>query len=333
MQRWLVIQLAVLTVISGWGVSRVQAQGPAPTAYSITEDPGFALFGPSVVKVSRDGSKEVVDQIMPPMQGRPKEFHSRLFYDLQAHRLYTQVVSDPATPCGVQEYNDPEPAPEIDPIGGSAALMKEISGPDNKSKEVGTETLNGMPTRVVEITSPQGNAKVWFTQKGGFLVKIVSIDKDGKATTMLEVKQISFSKPPASAFALPASCASAQLPPPPAKPGPNVTAVTLEKIGNYTGACPAHLKMVGTITVDSAGPVFYQFGAGNMAPGKTLTFPSAGTKTVTEVMTFQPKYGNQMGGTAILEAIGIDSAGNHSLAMKGSNNSDFNITCTSGGGK
>jgi len=29
-----------------------------------------------------------------------------------------------------------------------------------------------------------------------------------------------------------------------------------------------------------------------------------GTKTVTHVMTFQPKYGNQMGGGAILEAIG-----------------------------
>ena len=43
-------------------------------------------------------------------------------------------------------------------------------------------------------------------------------------------------------------------------------------------------------------------------------------------MTFQPKYGNDMGGGAILEAIGMDDAGNHDPGMKGSNNSDFTIT-------
>ena len=70
-----------------------------------------------------------------------------------------------------------------------------------------------------------------------------------------------------------------------------------------------------------------------MAPGGMLTFEAAGTKTVTGVITRQPTYGNNMGGGAILEAIGTDEAGKHDLAMKGSNNSDFTITCTSGGGK
>jgi hypothetical protein len=289
-------------------------------------------MGPQVVKISRDGSKEVIDQIMPPMPGRDKEYHGRLLYDFQAHRLYTQILSDASVPCGVQQYNDPAAPGELDVISGAADIQKELTA-KGPMKQVGTETVNGFAANVMEFTSPDTNGKIWIAQKGGFPVKIVFIDKAGKATTFIEVKQLSFAQPPASAFTLPASCASAQLPPPPATPGPNVTTVTLEKIGNYTGACPAHLKMVGTITVDGPGPVFYQFGAGNMAPGKTLTFTSAGTKTVTEVMSFQPTYGNQMGGSAILEAIGIDSAGNHSLAMKGSNNSDFNINCTSGGGK
>lgn len=331
-QRSIVI-LAVLTMISGWGLTRLQAQGPTPQTYSLTEDPGFALFGPMVVKISRDGSKEAIDQIMPVGPGRDKEFHSHLLYDFQAHRIYTQVLSDPAVPCGVQVYNDPAGPKELDVISGSADLMKEMSGPNDKSRQVGTETLNGIPAKVVEITSPEGNAKVWFSQAGNYPIKIVSIAKDGKETTMLEVKQLSFARPPASAFTLPASCASAQLPPPPAKPGPNVTALTLEKIGNYIGPCPAHIKMVGTITVDGPGPVFYQFGAGNMEPGETLTFSAAGTKTVTHMMAFQPTYGNQMGGSAILEAIGVDSAGNHGIPTQGSNNADFNITCTSGGGK
>ena len=242
-------------------------------------------------------------------------------------------MSDPGRPCGVQEYKDPAAPAEFDVISGSADIQKELTG-KGQLKQAGTETVNGFAARVMEFTSPEANGKIWIAQKGGFPVKVVFIDKDGKATTFIEVKELSFAKPPASAFALPASCASAQLPPaPPAKPGPNVTALTLQKIGNYTGPCPAHIKMVGTITVDGPGPVFYQFGAGNMEPGETLTFSAAGTKTVTHTMTFQPKFGNQMGGSALLEAIGIDSAGNHGIPTQGSNNADFNITCTSGGGK
>jgi hypothetical protein len=91
--------------------------------------------------------------------------------------------------------------------------------------------------------------------------------------------------------------------------------------------------MTGTITVDRPGTVFYQFGAGTFNPGKTIVFTAAGSKTVSDVMTFRPKYGNQMGGGAILEAIGADAKGNHAMLTQGSNNSDFNITCTSGGGK
>jgi len=293
-------------------------------------------MGPQVVKITRDGSKEAIDQIMPPIPGqRDKEYHGHLLYDFQAHRLYTQVLSDPRMPCGVQEFNDPAAPAELDVISGSADIQKELTG-KGQVKQVGTETVNGFATNVMDFTSPDAKGKIWVAQKGGFPVKLVFIDKDGRATTFIEVKQLSFAKPPASAFALPASCASAQLPPPPApaaKPGPNVTALTLQKIGNYTGPCPAHLKMVGTITVDGPGTVFYEFGAGNMDPGETLTFGAAGTKTVTHMMTFHPKYGNQMGGSALLEAIGVDSAGNHGIPTQGSNNSDFNITCTSGAGK
>ena len=68
MQRCSVVLLAVV-VISGWGPSRLQAQGPAPQTYSLTEDPGIPIMGPQVVKISRDGSKEAIDQIMPPMAG------------------------------------------------------------------------------------------------------------------------------------------------------------------------------------------------------------------------------------------------------------------------
>jgi hypothetical protein len=140
---------------------------------------------------------------------------------------------------------------------------------------------------------------------------------------------MSFAKPPASAFAIPADCAAAQADAPP-KPGTNVTALTLQPIPKYTGACPAHVKMTGTITVDGPGTVFCQFGAGSFDPGETITFDAAGTKTVSHVMNFQPRNNNTMGGGAILEAIGVDASGKHGMLTQRSNNSDFSITCTAG---
>jgi len=331
-QRFIVL-LAVLTIISGWGLSLLQAQGPTPTTYSLTEDPAFPLLGPSVVKITRDGSKEVVDQIMPVGPGRDKEFHNHLLYDFQAHKLYAKDASNPSVPCGVQDYPDPAAPPEFDPISGSDALTKELTGDHGQMKQVGTEAVNGIAAKVMEFTSDQGNGKVWIAQNGGFPVKIVSIGPDGKAQTMIEVKQLSLAKPPASAFAAPeGSCVPIQSADN-SKPTTNVTALTLQKIGNYTGPCPAHIKMVGTITVDGPGTVFYEFGAGKFDPGETITFSAAGTQTVTHVMTFQPEFGNQMGGSAILQAIGEDASGNHGIPTQGSNNADFNITCTSGGGK
>lgn len=330
MRRRFLVLLAVLALTGVWGLSPLRAQGAAPQAYSLTEDPGFAS---SVVKISRDGSKEVIDQILPVGPGRDKEFHNHLFYDFQAHKLYTKVVSDPAVPCGIQEYTDPAAPPEFDPISGSDALMKELAA-SGQPKQAGTDTVNGIATKVLEVTSAQGKGKIWVAQNGGFPVKIAFIGTDGKAMTIIEVKQLSLARPPASVFAVPAGCTAVQMHTQTSqKPTTNVTALTLEKIPNYTGSCPAHIKMMGTITTDGPGTVFYQFGAGKMDPGENITFSAAGTKTVTHVMTLQPTYGNQMGGGAILEAIGADVSGKHDIPTQGSNNSEFNITCTSGGGK
>src|ERR1017187_10566679 len=101
-QRFIVL-LAVLTVISGWGLPRSQAQGPAPQTYSLTEDPGWGAGEPHVVKLSRDGSKEVVEQIIPPGPGGPAtEFRAHTLYDFQAHKMYYKILSDPSVPCSVQ---------------------------------------------------------------------------------------------------------------------------------------------------------------------------------------------------------------------------------------
>ena len=289
-------------------------------------------MGSMVVKVSRDGPNEVIDQIIPPGPGRDKEYHSHRVYDFHARKIYLKIVSDPSMACGVQDYTDAAAPPELDSVAGAEAFLKEIIG-DGQTKQVGTDNVNGIAVNVLDVTSPTtGNGKIWIAQNGGFPVKVAAIGADGQAQTILEVKQFSFAKPPASTFAIPEGCQSVQTQAS-TKPSTNVTAVALQPIANYKGPCPAHIQMVGTITTDGPGTVFYQFGGGSMDPGETIVFSAAGTKTVRHTMTFQPKYGNDMGVGAILEAIGADASGGHGLAMQASNNAQFNITCTSGGGK
>jgi hypothetical protein len=293
------------------------------------------------VKVARDGPKEAIDQILPVGPGRAKEFHNHILYDLQAHKIYTKLVSDPSVPCSVMAYTSPAVPDEFDVITASADSMKDFLA---HAKLLRRETVNGIPAKVMELTADQMKVTAWIADPGGFPIKEVMVPPGGAATTMLEVKQLSFARPPASAFAPPTGCkvvsgeatatgahAEFSLGAPASKPAVNVTAVKLDSVPNYTGPCPAHIKFTGTITADGPGKVFYQFGAGKMEPGDTITFTAAGAKTVSHLITFNqpdPGYGNQIGVYPILEAVGEDASGNHDASMQGSNNAGFTINCT-----
>ncbi len=347
-------------------------QTQRPDAYSLTEDLQLGLFGPTVVMLNRDGPKEAVDQIVPAGSGRNRELHTRMLYDFEVHKVYTRNLSDASVPCSVMEYTSLGAPAIFDPIGSAADSMKEFTSKDGEMKEVGKETINGIPTTVMETTSDRGKGKVWLAQNGGFAVKVVSIAPDGKEQTVSEVKQLSLAHPPASAFTPPVGCkiirgeASASglevvaspagapgstytntvtataLPGPAAfnlgasnsKLSNNVTAVTLQEIPNYAGPCPAHIRVVGTITTGGPGTVFYEFagiGARLEDSEETIVFPAAGTKTVTHVMTFSEMLPGVA--TAVMIAVGVDSSGHRELPSKDTNPIGFTITCTSGGGK
>jgi hypothetical protein len=311
------------------------AQTMTPQTYSYTEDPGFPIMGPQVITVVRDGSKEVIDQVMPPMEGRPKEYRGHLVYDFQAHTIYTQVLSDPASPCSVMTYTSATAPAEFDLISGAADLIKELTADDKAPlKQVGAETVNGIPAKVL-FSDGAAKGKLWIADNGGFPVKVAVIGPDGKEETLIEMKHLSLAKPPASAFTPPSGCTKVagessatggHVGATNTTPKFKVTAATLQPIPNYKGACPANIKMTGTITTDGPGTVWYQFGAGKMDPGEELKFTAAGTKTVSHTITFMPKYGN-MGGGALLEAVMEDDQGNHAAMGTGSNNSDFSIDC------
>jgi len=316
-------------------------QTSVPKVYSYIQDPATGIMGSSVVKVARDGPKEAIDQILPVGPGRAKEFHNHILYDLQAHKIYTKLVSDPSVPCSVMTYTSPAVPDEFDVITASADSMKDFLA---HAKLLRRETVNGIPAKVMELTADQMKVTAWIADPGGFPVKEVMVPPGGAATTMLEVKQLSFARPPASAFTPPTGCkvvsgeatatgAHAEFSTGDSAPKPTVkvTAITLQPVANYTGPCPVNIRLTGNITVDGPGKVFYQFGVGKMEPGDTVTFAAAGIKTVSHVVTFKkpdPGYGNQIGVYPILEAAGEDASGNHDASMQGANNAGFTITCT-----
>jgi hypothetical protein len=312
----------------------------SPQTYSYTLDPAPNPLGASIVKLARDGPMEAVDQFFPPGLGRDKEFHNHVLYDFQAHKIYTQIVSDPSVPCSVMTYTSPAAPDAFDVMNASPDIVDFIAHATLLRKE----TVNGIPAKVMEMTADQMKITAWIADPGGFPLKEIITGQDGKTTTVLEMKQLRFAKPPASAFVPPSGCTAIQgeatatgvnaeysTGPAASTPTTNVTAVTLQSVPNYSGPCPAHVRLTGTITVDGPGKVFYQFGVGTMEPGDTFTFAAAGTSTVSHVVTFDkpgPGFGNQIGVGAILEAIGEDASGNHDMFMKGSNNASFTITCT-----
>ena len=97
-------RIAGLVLLAGFPVF---PQTQIPKTYSYTLDTLFSFGGPAVIKVTRDGSKELIEQTMVPMEGRPTEFRTRLLYDFDSHTLYTTIPSSPEVPRSVAAYDSP----------------------------------------------------------------------------------------------------------------------------------------------------------------------------------------------------------------------------------
>src|ERR1700761_3125540 len=95
--RDLAAGVVAAVLLCGTGMP-MMAQSGAPQTYSYVQDPGFPIMGPQVLTLMRDGSKEVIDQVMPVMPGRDKEYRGHVVYDFAAHKDYTQVLRDPGAP-------------------------------------------------------------------------------------------------------------------------------------------------------------------------------------------------------------------------------------------
>ena len=376
-----------LFLVCGFIVARLPGQSPAPQTYSLTAVSRMteaSMFSgrESNLKIYRNGSKELVDVMLAGQEGNSKGVHTLSLFDVQARKVYIQDVVN--NKCSWMRYVSAD-MPSYDPMTASAASADIAK---QNPKVVGRESVNGIPAKIEEINGPpeQGKSRLWIAESGNFLVKVEMIPPDGKAVTLLEVKQVSFAKPADSFFVPPPSCdtqtqgemsstgfsahaeenvevhgagsvdlktgqthgeATLVTPGPSGpqsstKPAPagmagmgatdaqgsaRVTEVRMHLVpDSYAGPCPGHVQLVGDITTNGPGTVWYKFlaGAVSHSPEGTVVFSAAGTQTVTVEGTFStaPRVPH-----ASLIAIMEDQAGNHGAQNLSSGPVNYNITC------
>jgi len=195
----------------------VPAQSPPPRTYSFTMLNNM-MVPDLTLRVYRDGARELLDESRPVSAESPKGFHVRILYDFQAHKLYTLDLTEPSSPCGVQALTESEVPAMYDIITGTE-LTKGLA--DAHPRTVGAESINGVPATILEVPNPNGPPqRAWVAVKGGYIVKIAMVPKNGPSQLLLEVRDLAFAKPDASLLAVPAACAKAGAAPAPPPPAP-----------------------------------------------------------------------------------------------------------------
>ncbi len=213
-------------LLATFAVPGLQAQyAKPPDTYSLTEINSMMISGVNV-QIYRDGSKALVDQ---SVQG-PNPFHTHTLYDLQTQRSYIWVPGDDSAPCGAATFS----GDWGDPFAASAEMNTDLA--KMQPTAAGEAVVNGIATKILEATIPGGTAKLWVETKYGLMIRWEANGKNGQPKTMLEVKQLSFARPAASLFTLPASCAQVANSPRVPSEEERIAAETGGKTGDFTNA-------------------------------------------------------------------------------------------------
>jgi len=271
--------------------SLVAAQAPPPTAYTITS----ALAGPvaGTMTVYRNGSMALTEMNMPAQPDGTPATRTLTLYDLKAMTSWSWDPGTTPASCSAGTFSGD--------WGSPFAMTAELSASIAKGdlKPTGSETLNGIATRVYSGSAQGSGLKAWFDEKDGLVIRATIGAPGGPQMTVADVRKVSLTPPPASLFALPAGCASAK---PPLTPTQVFGAETGDAGENFVNAiygpgskdsCSIVLRVVAaktmapitrrwqvaidtTYNVDS--PPAYQFGVGNDG---TATFSGGGLHEIT----------------------------------------------------
>jgi hypothetical protein len=105
-----------------------------------------------------------------------------------------------------------------------------------KVTQSGTETINGISAKVLNADmGADGKARVWIEPKYGLIMKAEFTAPNAEPRIILQTQTVSFAKPPAATFALPAGCSTT----PVTAPSPvdeQVAAETGEPASNFSKA-------------------------------------------------------------------------------------------------
>jgi hypothetical protein len=195
---------------------------PAPTAYTVTATNSMMGEG-QITKTYRLGSKALVDQFNST---DPKAPHSRSLYDLAKQTNLSWSWPDSSGGCGTGTFS----GDWGDPFTSAAALIAP------GTKQVGIETIHGLPTKILEGSASGATVRAWVDTKYGLLVKAQLSQAGSPLKTVMEVTEISLTPPPASIFAVPASCAAAAAAPPPPTEAERIAAETGDSAANFVNA-------------------------------------------------------------------------------------------------
>ena len=191
------------------------ATSSQPTHYTLVDVTNLteaSLFTgqPSTLNIYRDGPRERVDLTIAPWaaQAHREGVRMRFLFDFSEHKAYTTAWNGNVSSCSWIKYVSAEAPGAYDPVTGTPNMMTTL-GKEGTWKDLGPETVNGIPAKVEELGG-MVFAKVWIAQKENFLVKYSAPMPGGKGTLGFEVKKVSLDLPPASVFAAPTGCSETQ---------------------------------------------------------------------------------------------------------------------------
>lgn len=305
-----VICLAVVLLVGSAVFPAVAQAASPPQTYSLTAT--NSMLAPDMtITIARDGSRELVEQVVPKSAASPQGFHALLLYDFAAGKVY--AGSRDGGPCTVTDYVSPEAPATMDPVPAAAEITKHLTTRDVSA--LPTAVVNGIPARVLDMpVEGGGTMRYWLEAQFNVPVKMVVAGPDRRERTLLEVHTLRFEKPPAHLFVAPTYCKvvsgrtsatgghvemTVETPPPAQAPAPEtpapaaaapapespprVTAVRLLGVRptpRYVGPYPGKFDFVFAIT--STGPGEVKWVLVNQADvaweNGTLSFDAAGTK-------------------------------------------------------
>ncbi len=336
--RSLSVSLFVLTLSLAPAAAYLHAQSPQrPQTYSATVT---MPMGPgTTVKVARDGSKESVEQTVPPGKNGPG-MHIRQIYDFATHKYWTMDLEGGS--CVVSTYTSPNLPSMFDPIGGVEETRAGLA--QSKAVALRSEAVNGIPTKVYELPVPEikGKMRLFLEEKHDFAVKMVMVPANGKEQTQMEITSLSYDRPAATLFVPPQNCrvqagessvsgghAETEVSaaaagekklgtakPAPATPAPKTAApaaaapvIEVRGAGvapaHYTGPAPAVYQF--EFSIDASGPVEAEWVLVSQADtawesGK-LVFEAAGTRNLIVPVKIGVGNGTHWEGSGHLEVV------------------------------